>query len=79
MVIGVGMSIFVPNKRIIMGNFINKSLAKNSKSQNVVDLSKISGTFSVEEKVKLLSGNGFVKVPTEELKRLRIDAYSYLM
>ena len=62
-----------------MGDFINKSLTKNSKSQNVVDLSKISGTFSAEEKVKLLSGNGFVRVPTEELKRLRIDAYSYLM
>ena len=62
-----------------MGNLINKSLEKNSKSQDEVDLSKISGTFSAEEKVKLLSGNGFVRVPTEELKRLRIDAYSYLM
>ena len=62
-----------------MGRFINKSLEKNSNSLNVVDLSKISGTFSAAEKEKLLSGNGFVRVPTEELKRLRIDAYSYLM
>ena len=44
-----------------------------------MDLSKISGNFSTEEKAKLLSGNGFVRVPSEELKRLRIDAYPYLM
>ena len=62
-----------------MGNFVNKSIAKNLKSQNSVDLNKISGSFSTEEKAKLLSGNGFVKVPSEELKRLRIDAYPYLM
>jgi hypothetical protein len=62
-----------------MGNFVNKSLGKNLKSQNSVDLSKISGNFSTEEKAKLLSGNGFVRVPSEELKRLRIDAYPYLM
>ena len=32
-----------------------------------------------EEKEKLMSGNGFVKVPTEELKRLRVDVYPYVM
>ena len=62
-----------------MGNLINKPTVKSSKSRNEVDLSKISGTFSIEEKAKLLSGNGFVRVPTEELKRLRIDSYPYLM
>lgn len=62
-----------------MGNFVNKTLGKSLKSQNRVDLSKISGNFSTEEKAKLLSGNGFVRVPSEELKRLRIDAYPYLM
>ena len=63
----------------MMGNFVNKPLEKGLKSQNSVDLSKISGSFSTEDKAKLLSGNGFVKVPSEELKRLHIDAYPFLM
>lgn len=32
-----------------------------------------------EEREKLLKGDAFVKVPSQELKRLRIDAYPYLM
>lgn len=32
-----------------------------------------------EEREKLIRGTDFVKVPTEELKRLRIDSYPYLM
>lgn len=46
---------------------------------NVVNLEEIAGTLSKEEKEKLLSGIGFVKIPTEELKRLRIDVYPYVM
>lgn len=46
---------------------------------NVVNLEEIAGTLSKEEKEKLLSGTGFVKIPTEELKRLRIDVYPYVM
>lgn len=62
-----------------MGN-----LKKNIKSRrvlrgNVINIDEIAGTFSPKEKEKLLSGEGFVKVPAEELKRLRIDAYPYLM
>lgn len=34
---------------------------------------------SQEEREKLLKGDAFVKVPSQELKRLRIDAYPYLM
>lgn len=34
---------------------------------------------SEEEREKLLNGDAFVKVPSRELKRLRIDAYPYLM
>lgn len=34
---------------------------------------------SKEEKEKLLYGDDFIKVPDKELKRLRIDAYPYLM
>lgn len=32
-----------------------------------------------EERDKLIYGNEFVKVPSQELARLRIDAYPYLM
>lgn len=32
-----------------------------------------------EVREKLLYGDDFVKVPTEELKRLRVDVYPYLM
>ena len=32
-----------------------------------------------EEREKLIRGNELVKVPSEELKRLRIDAYPCLM
>lgn len=32
-----------------------------------------------EERDKLIYGNEFVKVPSEELARLRIDVYPYLM
>lgn len=32
-----------------------------------------------EEREKLIHGNELVMVPEEELKRLRIDAYPYLM
>lgn len=51
-----------------MGNL--KRNIKNSRilKKNVVNLNEISGTLSKEEKEKLMSGNGFVKVPTEELK-----------
>lgn len=63
-----------------MGN-LKKNLKNSSRvlKRNVVNLDEIAGTFSEEEKKKLLSGSGFVKIPTEELKRLRIDAYPYLM
>lgn len=32
-----------------------------------------------EERDKLIYGKEFVKVPSKELKRLRIDVYPYLM
>lgn len=58
-----------------------KKKVGNSKTLkgNVVNLEEIAGTLSKEEKEKLLSGTGFVKIPTEELKRLRIDVYPYVM
>ena len=40
---------------------------------------RIKVRLTKEEKEKLMSGNGFVKVPTEELKRLRVDVYPYVM
>lgn len=58
-----------------------KKKARNSQilKGNVVNLEEIAGTLSKEEKEKLLSGTGLVKIPTEELKRLRIDVYPYLL
>lgn len=58
-----------------------KKKVGNSKTLkgNVVNLEEIADTLSKEEKEKLLSGTGFVKIPTEELKRLRIDVYPYVM
>lgn len=32
-----------------------------------------------EERDQLIHGNQFVKIPSRELRRLRIDAYPYLM
>lgn len=46
---------------------------------NVVNLEEIAGILSKEDKEKLMSGSGFVEVPTEELKCLRIDVYTYLL
>lgn len=65
--------------KTLWGNL--KRNIKNSRilKKNVVNLNEISGTLSKEEKEKLMSGNGFVKVPTEELKRLRVDVYPYVM
>ncbi|MCR6506013.1 hypothetical protein M1B78_03055 [Bacteroides sp. KH569_7] len=62
-----------------MGNLKKSIKERKVLRGNVINLDEIAGTFSPQEKEKLLSGEGFVKVPTEELKRLRIDVYPYLM
>lgn len=62
-----------------MGNLKKEVKTSRVLKGNVVNLDEIAGSFSKEEKEKLLSGTGFVKVPDEELKRLRIDVYPYLM
>lgn len=49
------------------------------RKKNVVDLNQIAGVLTEKEKNALLSGSDFVEVPAEELKRLRIDVYPYLM
>lgn len=46
---------------------------------NVINIDELVGTFSPKEKEKLLSSEGLVEVSAEELKRLRIDVYPYLM
>lgn len=59
-----------------MGKILDNSKTKQNKQQ------KLESHFSYlpkEERDKLLYGTDFVKVPTEELKRLRIDVYPYLM
>ncbi|MCR5078280.1 MAG: hypothetical protein K6A82_09630 [Prevotella sp.] len=39
----------------------------------------LASYLSEEEKRSLFSGEGFVRVPAEEAKRERIDAYPYLI
>lgn len=62
-----------------MGQLKKKMKSNKVLKRNVVNLEDIAGTLSKEDKEKLMTGSGFVKVPTEELKRLRIDAYPYLL
>lgn len=62
-----------------MGNLRKYIKDGKASKENIVNVDDIAGNLSKEEKIKLLSGDGFVKVPTEELKRLRIDVYPYLM
>jgi len=62
-----------------MGNFKKSMKERRVLRGNTINIDEIAGTFSSKEKEKLLSGEGFVKVPTEELKRLRVDVYPYLM
>lgn len=62
-----------------MGNFKKSTKGRKMLKGNFINIDEIAGTFSQKEKEKLLSGEGFVKVPTEELKRLRVDVYPYLM
>lgn len=62
-----------------MGQLKKKMNSSKVLKRNVVNLEDIAGTLSKEDKEKLMTGSGFVKVPTEELKRLRIDAYPYLL
>lgn len=60
-----------------MGN-----IRKNTKKIKQDVKSILSSRFnylSPADKDKLLNGNDFVEVPTEELKRFRIDVYPYLM
>ena len=62
-----------------MGGLKKKVKSSKVLKENVVNLEDIAGTLSKEDKEKLMSGSGFVEVPTEELKRLRIDVYPYLL
>lgn len=73
---------FIPlyhRKNSYMGNLKRHIKKTRSNKKNSVDVTKIAGTLSEKEKEVLLDGSGFVKVPTEELKRLRVDVYSYLL
>ena len=56
----------------------NKNVKKISKDLDKV-LNERFSYLSEQERRKLLYVNEFMEVPAEELKRLRIDAYSYLM
>jgi hypothetical protein len=62
-----------------MGSLKRHIKKTKTSKENSVDVTKIAGTLSEKEKRVLLDGSGFVKVPTEELKRLRVDVYAYLL
>ncbi|MBE6288203.1 MAG: hypothetical protein E7099_08485 [Mediterranea massiliensis] len=59
-----------------MGN-----LHRNFKSKEEIqaDLEKRFDYLSMEERNKLIYGNDFVEVPEQELNRLRVDVYPYLI
>ena len=59
-----------------MGN-LHKNL--KSKEEMQADLEKRFDYLPIEERKKLIYGNDFVKVPEQELNRLRVDVYPYLI
>ena len=62
-----------------MGN-VRQTVDDITQRQQVMEvISKIAGQLTSDEIATLLSGDGFVRVPTEELRRQRVDAYAYLM
>lgn len=58
-----------------MGTSIKKVVNGNKK----FSIDTIAGTLTDAEKKKLQSGEGFVKVPHEELCRQRVNVYQFLM
>ena len=60
-----------------MGNI--RKHTKNTKQDSMQILKHRFSYLSSEERDKLLYGDDFVQIPTQELKRLRIDTYPYLM
>jgi len=55
------------------------SYRADAQTKEEVDVSSIAGQMTEDEKNKLRSGDGFVRVPHEELCRQRVSVYSYLM
>ena len=66
------MGTVITNKPIKSEVRLNTALFDFFSMEGLSDLSK-------EEREKLESGNGFIVVPKKEIKRLRIEAYSYLV
>lgn len=60
-----------------MGQTVKKTV-RNEKDWATI-LEKRFSYLTPEQRRQLLHGDGFVKVPLQELKRLKIDAYPYLM
>ena len=50
-----------------------------SKEQLQIEVEKRFDYLSNDEREKLIYGNEFVKVPSRELKRLKVNVYPYLM
>ena len=65
----------------MINKFVMGNLHRNFKSKEEIqaDLEKRFDYLSMEERNKLIYGNDFVEVPEQELNRLRVDVYPYLI
>ena len=61
----------------IMGKVVKRKVRTQKDSEAILE--KQFSYLPKAERDKLLYGNEFVEVPTQELARLRIDVYPYLM
>lgn len=60
-----------------MGKVIKRKVKTQEDCKDILE--KCFSYLTKAERDKLLYGNEFVEVPIQELLRLRIDSYSYLM
>lgn len=60
-----------------MGKVVKRKVRTQKDSEAILE--KQFSYLPKAERDKLLYGNEFVEVPTQELARLRIDVYPYLM
>lgn len=60
-----------------MGKMVKKTV--KSKRDWMEVLNARFAYLSQEERERLIEGETFMKVPSKELKRLRVDSYPYLM
>ena len=60
-----------------MGKMVKRMVKSKQDWMEVLDAR--FAYMSQEERRRLIEGETFMKIPSKELKRLRVDAYPYLM